>query len=352
MAPFCGSYHWKTLKDFVTQIFVCVDLAAAVVLETAALPNRCRVGDIVVLSGSDNQWYICNAVTGAAGDFTAIVPWEASLIAVNPIAQFPGDVHIQDVLDNTLSGDTGGTGNPFDIITTTQGIGAGVVAPAAGTVRALNDVIAGVNVLTPATGGVGAGVAAPANGNVQAVAAVIAGTDVTTGALGGVGAGVANPANGNVESVAQVIAGTDVTATTGGILCSLGDVLTTAGTGGYISADANRARGTDGLQAGVTAGDFVITRLRRSVLNLVGAPALAAGATADENLVAVVPADAIVVGLQASAALTFPADCVAQARVNAVNVIQVRYGNIHAVGAIAVAADANLQALWIQTVVI
>lgn len=322
MGNFMGSYHWKTLKDFVTQIFVCVDLAAAVVLETAALPNRCRIGDIVVLTGSDNQWYVCNAVTGVAGDFAAVTPWEASLIANNAIVQFPAVLTVQGVLADTLSGvpPAGGyTGNPFDIV-------------------------------AAATFGVGAGVMAPANDNVEAVGAVIAGTDVTTGALGGVGAGVANPANGNVEAAAQVVALVNITSTLGNIQASAGNIATSPGTGLEVQAAA-RVTGTAGLQAGVVAGDHVITRIRRSVLNLVGNAVLAAQTTADENLAAVVPATAICIGIQPSAAMVANS-VLCPARVNAANVIQIRYANIQAAGNINVAADANFQVLWMDTVAI
>lgn len=328
MGNFMGSYHWKTLRDFVTRLFVAANQAAMMALETAASPNQARRGDICYRQDADNQWYIMSqdcptplgVPTPAGGDWTAVTPWEASLIAVNAIAQFPGDVHIQDVLDNTLSGVTGApaVGNPFDI----------VAAP---------------------TFGIGAGVAAPANDNVEAVGAVIAGTDVTTGALGGVGAGVANPANGNVEAAAQVVANLAVISTLGNITASAGNIVTAGGTGLEVQAGA-RVVGTTGLQAGVTVGDHVITRIRRSVLNLAGNGALLPSTTADEVPAAVVPATGVCIGIQPGAAMV--ANSIVQARVNAANVIQVRYANVQAAGNINVAADANFQVLWMDTVVI
>lgn len=350
MGNFMGSYHWKTLKDFVTQIFVCVDQAAAVALETAALPNRCRPGDIVALSGADNQWYICNAVTGVFGaDFAAIVPWEASLIAVNAIAQFPGDVHIQDVLDNTLSGDTGAVGNPFDIVAApTFGVGAGVAAPANDNVEAAASIVAGNNVVATA-GGIRVGVGAVGVGDIQlAAGSAIAAVDITT-TVGWIATGLGT-APGNVEAAQNVIAGTGLITAAGGVLASTGNIFTAPITGGYILADAARVIGTTGLQAGATAGDHVITRIRRSVLNMAGNGALLPSTTADENLVAVVPATGICIGVQPGAAMV--GNSIVQARVNAANVIQVRYANVQAAGNINVAADANFQVLWLDSVVI
>lgn len=348
MGNFTGSYHWKTLKDFVTQIFTAGSANAAVALEIAALPNRCTVGDIVVRTDLDNQWYICVATTGVFGaDFTAFTTWEASLIGLNAIVQFPGLTTIQTVLDDALSGDTGGVGNPFDIITTAGfGIGAGVLAPVAGNVEAAGDVIAGDDVVATA-GGVGAGIAAPAAGNVEALAAVVAGTDVTA-TTGGVGAGVAAPAAGNVEAVAQVIAGTGVVATTGNIEATAGNITTVAG---QIWSNT-RIIGATGLQAGVTVGDFVITRVGYEAVALVGNGALAANTSADETIASTnaMPATAIIVGLQPSAAMVAGSVLGAPRNDGAGNYI-IRYANVTA-APIAVAADAAFGVLWIDTIVI
>lgn len=144
MGNFTGSYHWKTLADFVTRIFSANSQPNQVALGNAAVPNKAMPGDICVRTDLDNQWYImtANSNPSVIGDWSAIVPWEAVLIPINAITQFPGTTTIQGVLTNALSGATGGAGNPFDIVTDAgHGIGAGVLAPAAGTVNAAARVI-------------------------------------------------------------------------------------------------------------------------------------------------------------------------------------------------------------------
>lgn len=355
MGNFMGSYHWKTLRDFVTRLFVAANQAAMMALETAASPNQARRGDLCYRQDADNQWYIMSqdcptpggvpTPTPGGGDWTAITPWEASLIAVNAIAQFPGDVHIQDVLDNILSGITGAppVGNPFDIVAAaTFGIGAGVAAPANDNVEAVGSVIATADVVATA-GWIATGLGA-APGNVEAAQDVIAGNDVV--ATRAIGVGVAAPGVGVIDAAAQAIGGTGVVATAGDIEAVAGNIITAPVTGLEVQAGA-RVIGTTGLQAGVTAGDRVIARIRRSVLNLAGNAALGAMTTADENLAAVVPATAICIGIQPNAAMV--ANSVVQARVNAANVIQVRYANIQKAGNINVATDANFQVLWMVT---
>lgn len=318
MGNFTGSYHWKTLSDFVTRMFTAANQAAMVALGNAAVPNCAYPGDICVRTDLDNQWFIMTvrSIPSVVGDWTALTVWEASLIALNAIAQFPGDATVQAVLDDALSGATGGVGNPFDIITdAAHGIGAGVVAPVAG--------------------------------NVEAAGAVIAGTDVVADA-GGVGAGVAAPAAGNVEAAANVIAGTGITATTGNVVATAGNIIASVG---GVTANT-RVVGTTGLQAGVTVGDFVITRVGRKNVALAGNGALAAGATADETIaiVGAPPATAVIIGLQPSAAMVAGSVLCAARHDGAGNIV-IRYGNITA-APIAVAADAAFGVLWMDTVVI
>lgn len=148
MGNFCGSYHWKTLSDFVTRIFQAADNAAKLALLTAPAPNQAKPGDFCVQANLNHQWFFLPSVSTppVIGDWVAITPWEASLISVDPaIAQYPGDVTIQDVMDDTLSGVTGGTGNPLDIVANAgHSVKAGVLtAVAVGTVASLLRTIAG-----------------------------------------------------------------------------------------------------------------------------------------------------------------------------------------------------------------
>lgn len=348
MGNFTGSYHWKTLSDFVTRMFTAASEVAMVALGNAAVPNCAYPGDICVRTDLDNQWFIMTvrSTPSVVGDWTALTVWEASLIAVNAIAQFPALVTIQTVLDDALSGDTGGAGNPFDIVCDAgHGIGAGVVAPVASNVEAAANVVAGVNIT--AGGGVGAGVAAPLAGNVEAAADVLAGVNIVATA-GGVGAGVAAPAAGNIEAAANIVAGTGIVATTGNIQATAGNIVATVGN---VTA-TTRVVGTTGLQAGVTVGDFVITRVGYEAVALAGNGALAAGATADETLaiVGAPPATATIIGLQPSAAMVAGSVLCAARQDGAGNVV-IRYGNITA-APIAVAADAAFGVLWMDTVVI
>lgn len=129
-----------------------------------------------------------------------------------------------------------------------------------------------------------------------------------------------------------------------------GVIATAAPAAGDVIAAA-RAIGETGLQAGVTAGDRVITRVGEAVVGLAGNGALGAGATADETLaVAGMPAGAVILGYNLSAA-PVAGSVWSQARNDGAGNIVIRYGNITA-APIAVAADAAVIVQWMLTVAI
>lgn len=306
MGNFTGSYRY--IRD--ARIFPVNSQAAAIALQTAAAPNRAFVGDLIIRTDLDNAWFRMNAATGAWGDFIVLEVWEAGLIGLNAIAQFPGLLTVQAVLDDAISGDTAAAGNPFNIQT-----------------DAVHDVIAGDTA--------GLGNAPPLNGSVIALAYLLA-----DGAAALVN--YAAPAGGDVVGTNNVVADLG--------WMQAGAIATAAPAAGDVIAAA-RAIGETGLQAGVTAGDRVITRVGEAVIALVGAGALAAQTSADETLaVAGMPAGAVILGYNLSAA-PIAGSVWSQARNDGAGNIVIRYANITA-APIAVAADAAVIVQWMLTVVI
>lgn len=220
MGNFTGSYRY--IRD--ARIFPGIaNQAAMVALETAAQPNRAFIGDLAVRTDLDNQWFRMTAFTppaGAPGDWTALEVWEAGLVPVNAIPQFPGLTTVQAVMDDCVSGVTAGAGNPFNIQS-----------------DATHDVIAGPTA--------GLGQAPPANGSVIALGYVLSD--------GGIGL-----ANYLTPVIGDVIGTNNVVADAGYI--QAGHIVTAAPNSGDI-VSAARVIGEAGIQPGVTAGDLVITRL-------------------------------------------------------------------------------------------
>ena len=244
MGNFMGSYHWRTLGDLSTRIFTAANQAAMIALGNAAIPTRSHPGDIAVRTDLDNQWFIMTVRNepSVVGDWTAITPWEAALIAINAIAQFPGVTTIQGVLDDCVSGDTAAAGNPFNIQTdATHDIVGGPTAALGNALPASGSVIAGAAGYVLADAGIAlVTYLVPVQGDVIAINNLVSDQGFAQA--------------GAVTAVAHAAVGGDITA-------------------------ANYVIGQQGLFAGDTAGDHVITRVIPFTLVTAANGALGAGVT-------------------------------------------------------------------------